>query len=77
MRAEKFSVMSKLITGHGMGGGTDRGWKRVLFNQFHDILAGTSIQKAYEDTGNEFGEALSIAARNENNSLQAILPYWD
>ena len=72
LRAEKFYVMSELVSGHGYTEGLTEGWNRVLFNQFHDILAGSSIQKAYEDTRNELGEALSIAARNENNSLQAV-----
>ena len=24
-------------------------WKKVLFNQFHDLLAGTSVEEAYDD----------------------------
>ena len=30
-----------------------RAWKNVLFNQFHDILAGTSLEAAYEDARNQ------------------------
>lgn len=40
-----------------------RAWQGVLFNQFHDILAGTSIESAYEDARNLHGEALAIADR--------------
>ena len=36
-------------------------WKSVLFNQFHDILAGTSLEIAYEDARNSYGEALAVA----------------
>lgn len=50
----------------------DRAWKRVLFNQFHDILAGTSIEEAYEHARDSYGEAKSIAAWHENTALQAI-----
>ena len=35
-----------------------RGWKHVLFNQFHDILAGTSVRPACERTREDHGEAL-------------------
>lgn len=47
-------------------------WKLLLFNQFHDIMAGTSLQVAYEDARNQIGEAISIAERNQNLALQAF-----
>ena len=72
LRAEKFSALSEVLTGVSCPGSFTEGWKRVLFNQFHDTLAGSAIERAYEDAGNDYGEALSIAARNENNGLQAI-----
>ena len=31
----------------------DKSWKRILFNQFHDILGGTSVREACEETINE------------------------
>ena len=31
----------------------DESWKRILFNQFHDILGGTSVREACEETINE------------------------
>jgi alpha-mannosidase len=49
-----------------------RAWKDVLFNQFHDILAGTSIKAAYEDVRNAYGEAMSIASRVLNQAVQSI-----
>jgi len=36
----------------------DRAWKVLLFNQFHDILPGSSIGEVYEDTERDYGEAL-------------------
>ncbi len=47
-------------------------WKQVLFNQFHDILAGTSIEAAYEDARDTYGEACAIAARALNHATQAL-----
>lgn len=50
-------------------------WENVLFNQFHDILPGTSIRSAYEDTFNLYGEANAIMSRLLNNSIQRLT--WD
>lgn len=47
-------------------------WKDVLFNQFHDILAGTSAQEAYGDARNQLGEAAAIAQRAANSAMQAL-----
>lgn len=52
-------------------------WELVLFNQFHDILAGTSIPEAYDDTRDELDEARAIAARKQNVALQAIAAHVD
>jgi alpha-mannosidase len=49
-----------------------RAWKNVLFNQFHDILAGTAIEPAYEEARDQLGEAASIAARALNIGIQSI-----
>jgi alpha-mannosidase len=47
-------------------------WRQVMFNQFHDILAGTCIQEACDDAMEAFHEALNIAARIGNAALQKI-----
>ena len=49
-----------------------RAWKNLLFNQFHDILAGCCLESAYEDARDQLGESVSIAKRARNNALQAI-----
>ena len=49
-----------------------RAWKNVLFNQFHDIMAGTSLEAAYEDARDTYGEALTIAGRTLNHATQSI-----
>ncbi len=36
-------------------------WERLLLAQFHDILAGTSLQEAYEDVRDWLGKALDTA----------------
>ncbi|HWE10363.1 MAG TPA: glycoside hydrolase family 38 C-terminal domain-containing protein [Solirubrobacteraceae bacterium] len=50
----------------------ERAWKLVLFNQFHDTLAGTSIEPAYEDARDQLGHACSLAAGAFNAAVQSI-----
>lgn len=50
----------------------DEAWKKVLFNQFHDILAGTCIASAYEQVRDCYGYALTISAQNRNHAVQSV-----
>lgn len=73
LRAEKISSLATVLVGSKYRNTElENAWKLVLFNQFHDILAGTSIREAYEDAKNQLGEAQSIASRIENWALQKI-----
>ncbi len=47
-------------------------WKLLLFNQFHDTLAGTSIAPAYEDARDQIGHASSLASLCFNRAVQSI-----
>ncbi len=75
MTAERWSTITTAIGALGYPADLTLGWKNTLFNQFHDILAGTSIHTAYRDSGYAYGEAISIGERNINNAIQAIT--WD
>ncbi len=60
--AEKYAVLAEKMAGlpypsHEL----EKAWKAVLFNQFHDILAGTSIVEAYKDARDLHGVALQAA----------------
>jgi alpha-mannosidase len=70
--AEKWSILANLLTGQPYPEDFKQAWKGVLFNQFHDILAGTSLEAAYDDARNLYGEALAIADRNLNYAVQAL-----
>ena len=71
--AEKWAVMARSMLGRN-----DRqqellsAWKKVLFNQFHDILSGTSLLEGYEDAQQDYYYALSKADEILNESLQSI-----
>jgi alpha-mannosidase len=47
-------------------------WKKVLFNQFHDILPGTSIPEVFTEANREWEQAISIGETILQQSLQAI-----
>ncbi len=72
LAAEKWSAVAERVTGQPYPSNIALAWKNVLFNQFHDTMAGTAIEPAYEDARNELGEALSIARRNLNFAVQSL-----
>ncbi len=47
-------------------------WKKVLFNQFHDILPGTSIPEVFTEANQDWEEAIAIGEGLLNNALKAI-----
>lgn len=72
LAAEKWSAAAWAFLGRPYPQEFERAWKNVLFNQFHDILAGTSLETAYADARDQFGEAMSIAGRALNAAHQAF-----
>ncbi len=79
-RAESLLVDGELFmtAAHALGVGpydgeeVQRAWEPVLFNQFHDILAGCTIKSAAEDALASYGEAMSRASRLMQHSLQRL-----
>ncbi|MDF2387281.1 alpha-mannosidase, partial [Nostoc ellipsosporum NOK] len=47
-------------------------WKQVLFNQFHDILPGSSITQVYVDALPQWQEVEQVGTKILQESLQAI-----
>lgn len=50
----------------------EQAWKEVLFNQFHDVLAGTSIESARNAACREFSGAIACAEEIIRDGVQAI-----
>lgn len=75
LQAEMWSAIAKITENQPYPQDFTEAWKGVLFNQFHDILAGTSIPSAYEDASYLYGQAMAIGQKNLNYALQAIS--WD
>ncbi len=71
--AEKWSAVAAVVAEQPYPGGLAHAWTGVLFNQFHDILAGTSLETAYDDARDLYGEAMAIGARSLNYATQALV----
>ncbi|HEX6385926.1 MAG TPA: glycoside hydrolase family 38 C-terminal domain-containing protein [Anaerolineae bacterium] len=72
LMAEKLATIAHRVSRQPYPGDLDRAWKNVLFNQFHDILAGTSVASAYQDAQHLHGEAMAIADRALNSAVQSL-----
>lgn len=75
VEAEGWSAIANVAEKQPYPDNFGRAWKGLLFNQFHDILAGTSIPSAYEDASYLYGQAMAVGQENLNYAIQAIS--WD
>ena len=50
----------------------EQAWKKVLFNQFHDILPGTSIPEVFVDANQAWEEVATVSQEIIEKSLGAI-----
>ena len=50
----------------------EKAWKKVLFNQFHDILPGTSIPEVFIEANRDWQEVIEVGEEILTNSLKAI-----
>ncbi|MBD2462638.1 alpha-mannosidase [Oscillatoria sp. FACHB-1407] len=72
-QAELFASIATLLTGATYPKAElETAWKKVLFNQFHDILPGSAIPEVYEDADPEWQTALQTATSILKTSLEAI-----
>jgi alpha-mannosidase len=70
-RAEK---TDSVIAGHLGLAGADltEAWKGILFNSFHDILPGSSIERAFDDQTAWMGEVLHTSQKAELRALNRL-----
>ncbi len=54
-----------------------REWKRILLNQFHDVLPGSSIRLVYEDTDRMYPEILAFGEKTRSDALASIIKSVD
>jgi alpha-mannosidase len=58
--AEILSVMAQLGTGQHISRNLSAGWKKILLNQFHDILPGTCVAEVYEECERDYAEIFAL-----------------
>ncbi|MFV0398988.1 MAG: glycoside hydrolase family 38 C-terminal domain-containing protein [Oscillospiraceae bacterium] len=73
LNAEKAALLAQRLAGRQYPAqALRRGWKDLLFNQFHDILGGTCISEAYVDARNLHGRLLQTAGEITHFGLQSV-----
>ena len=78
LAAERWAAVSARLTEMPAAGeALAAAWRHVLFNQFHDILAGTSIVEAYADVRDQFGAVSQTANAVLNTALQRVASHVD
>ena len=50
----------------------DEGWERILLNQFHDILPGSSIENVYKDSDSDYEFIFETGEKVLRDALQAL-----
>lgn len=72
-KAEAASSMAGILTGFEYPKSVfDESWIKVLRNQFHDIIPGSSIKEVYADSDMEYDSVRSEGTKVFNNALSAI-----
>jgi len=73
MAAERFATLESLVHARPYPKGRlEKAWKDLLYNQFHDILAGSSIEESYEDAREQLGRARFTAREIVNGAVQSL-----
>jgi alpha-mannosidase len=74
--AEWLGSLATILTGTDVYPDLSEGWELILYNQFHDILPGSSIHPVYEDTEKDYRRIETIgegAIRQVQEALTAGL----
>ena len=78
LAAERLSVVAEALAGTTYpAAALYEAWGDVLFNQFHDILAGTSVRSAYIDARDHYGRAIFHAEEASNAAQQSLAVHID
>ena len=72
LNAEKFSSLAWLQGHDYPQAKLNDGWKKVLFNQFHDLAAGSGIGVIYRDGDRETNVVRLETAQAQEGAMQAL-----
>ncbi len=70
--AEALSATDLTLSGTYDAEGLNKAWRKVLHNQFHDILPGSSIKEVYDGTDRDYREIKEYANGVINEKINAL-----
>ncbi len=72
-QAETWATVARTLLGRDYPQqALDAAWERALFNQFHDILPGSSIPEVYADANPQWRLAIATAEQERSAALEAL-----
>ncbi len=77
LNAEKFASLAYLTGADYPSEQLNYAWKKVLFNQFHDVAAGSGISAVYRDADRDYAEVRRISEESIRNSLGKLTASMD
>src|SRR4051812_21562010 len=72
LNAEKLASISTLFGASYPHADFEQAWRKVLFNQFHDVAAGSGIAAIYRDADRDYAEVKRIGTEISQRSLQDL-----
>jgi alpha-mannosidase len=75
--AEKFASLASLAGASYPGQQFNDAWKKVLFNQFHDVAAGSGIPAIYKDADRDYADVRHVGEESVHDSLGTLAAYAD
>ena len=72
LNTEKYSTLATMFGGNYNAHDLSVAWKKVLLNQFHDILPGSGIREVYIDATESHNEAAAIGTFELTKALKQI-----
>lgn len=71
--AEALDFQAKMVSSdYTSANSFEKPWRRLLFNQFHDILPGSGVKETREYAMGEFQKIIAAANINSNHSMNSI-----
>jgi alpha-mannosidase len=73
--AEKWSALNFLMGAGYPAAPLNEAWKKVLFNQFHDIAGGSGVTVLYKDAQRDYDNAHLVANAAQSSAIDGLSSY--
>ena len=73
-------ILSSIASGFGLPypyETLNREWRRILCNQFHDVIPGSSVRAVYEETDRMYPEIMGVGAQAATQATQKLAEHID